>query len=300
MNVQTYFSMHVTIAAGKTAKIPAQGKFVIILSNSITTNPKIGIAGQAFYELPAGVGVPYPDGFTEVCLENPSGVNMTLFVAICTARIDDMRRAAMESLLATIDTDTSAMVTDLAAIEVLLTAIAGDQTISDAISTPAAIVALPVDPFLIDNAAAVNVGGGVVGIPVAGQPFAIGEDVTIANTVNYDGTHPVLASSGANQVDITYAYNAETFDGVDDSIVLATPRSIAANALRKELELHNHDGAHALYFGDANVDPDVNRGIPIMAGNGEILTNRAQIYFAAVTAAGKTGVTFSSAEHTKT
>lgn len=91
MDVQTYFSMRVTIAAGRTIRIPANGNFVIILTNSSVTNPEIGIGGQSFYELPAGVGVPYIDGFSEVYFKNPSVGVMTLFIAVCTGQIQDTR-----------------------------------------------------------------------------------------------------------------------------------------------------------------------------------------------------------------
>lgn len=65
--------------------------------------------------------------------------------------------------------------------------------------------------------AAVDVGGGVVGIPVTGHGFDVGEAVTIAATVNYNGSYTVLSSSTANQVNITATYSAETF-GADDTI----------------------------------------------------------------------------------
>lgn len=71
-----------------------------------------------------------------------------------------------------------------------------------------------------NGAAAVNVGGGVVGIPVTAHGFQAGESVTIANTVNYDGTYTVLAGSTANQVNIAKTYTAETF-GSDDTIRVA-------------------------------------------------------------------------------
>lgn len=65
--------------------------------------------------------------------------------------------------------------------------------------------------------AAVNVGGGVVGIPCTAHGFQAGETVTIANTVNYNGDEVVLSTSTTNQVNITATYNAETF-GADDTI----------------------------------------------------------------------------------
>lgn len=71
---------------------------------------------------------------------------------------------------------------------------------------------------LIDNAAATDEGGGVVGIPVAGHTYTTDDSVTIENTTNYDGTYTVLASSTANSVHITKTYAAETFDGISDVI----------------------------------------------------------------------------------
>lgn len=65
----------------------------------------------------------------------------------------------------------------------------------------------------IDNDDAVNVGDGVVGIPVTGHGYETGQSITIAGTVNYNGTHTVLSSSTTNQIDITETFVAETFDG---------------------------------------------------------------------------------------
>ena len=300
MNKQSFWSAQITIPAGRTHKLSVAGKYVIVLENNLAANPFIGIGGGSFYELPGGVGVPYPDGFTVLFFKNPDLVNpMTLFVAISDGQVNDHRLIFASTLPVEIVIPATVPVSVAAAVAVTVAAMLEVRDVSTAIETPAAIVALPIVGDLINNAAAVNVGGGVVGIPVTGQPFATGEDVTIANTVNYNATYTVLASSGANQVDITETFAAETFDGVDDSIVLVTPRSIATNSDRKELEIHNHDAALALFFGDTNLDPDNNRGILIAAGDGEIITNQAQIFFAAPTAAGLTGVTFSYAEHTK-
>jgi hypothetical protein len=58
---------------------------------------------------------------------------------------------------------------------------------------------------------AVNVGGGVVGIPSTAHSFVTGESVTFSGTTNYDSTYTVLASSGANQINITSGFTAETF-----------------------------------------------------------------------------------------
>lgn len=73
-----------------------------------------------------------------------------------------------------------------------------------------------------DNAAswvlsgsAVNVGGGVVGLPCAGHGFQSGYEVVIAGTDNYDGTYRVLSTSTANQINIIATYMTETFVGTE-------------------------------------------------------------------------------------
>ncbi|MFH2075420.1 MAG: DUF3168 domain-containing protein [Pseudomonadota bacterium] len=63
--------------------------------------------------------------------------------------------------------------------------------------------------------AAVNVGGGVVGIPCAAHGFLTGDTVTFVGTTNYDAAFTVLASSTANQINITSAFTAETFAATD-------------------------------------------------------------------------------------
>jgi hypothetical protein len=70
---------------------------------------------------------------------------------------------------------------------------------------------------LIDNAAAVDKGGGLVGIPMANQPYSTGDIIELRSTDNYDGTNTVDASSSTNEVVITASYSAETFDG-DETI----------------------------------------------------------------------------------
>lgn len=61
--------------------------------------------------------------------------------------------------------------------------------------------------------AAVNVGGGVVGLPCTAHGRPSGSQIVIAGTVNYNGAFLVLASSTANQINITAAYVAEDLTG---------------------------------------------------------------------------------------
>lgn len=63
---------------------------------------------------------------------------------------------------------------------------------------------------------AVNKGGtpAKVGIPITAHTFSAGETVTIANTVNYDGTY-TIDSVSTNEIVIESAYTAETFGSND-------------------------------------------------------------------------------------
>jgi hypothetical protein len=66
---------------------------------------------------------------------------------------------------------------------------------------------------LIDNAAAVDKGGGLVGIPMTSQPYSTGDSIELRLTDNYNGTYSVDATSSTNEIVITASYSAETFDG---------------------------------------------------------------------------------------
>ena len=67
---------------------------------------------------------------------------------------------------------------------------------------------------------AVDVGGGVVGLPFAGHPFTIGESIQITGTTNYDGSATVGVGTTEDQLQITSGYTAETFDGTEHIIKL--------------------------------------------------------------------------------
>ena len=272
MAKQTYASTRFTMAAGRQNTINMYGRFLTILENSLVANPEISIDGDPFYEIPQGVSIKV-EPFSKVEFKNPTASSMSLWVAMSAGEIWD-NRANFTGLLSIMD-------------------------ITDAIETPAPIVALPLD-FLINNAAAVDKGGGLVGIPLTAQPFATGESVTNTGTVNYNGAYVVDASSSANEVVITATYVAETFDGVDDRIGLSTPRSVAADSTRKEIVVHNHNGTYKVYWGDANIDPAGNRGIPIPCDAAYIIPNTGQIFFAAEAGAGVTGCIISYANMTST
>lgn len=256
-----------TIESGLFAPVDVWGKYVILLGNTSATNIKIAIESEEFEELPAGIRVQLPEGlaFTHLKFKNVSGAACTIEFAVSAGDIIDNR-----------------------------VVISGDLSVTDianAISTPTPIIALDKN-YLIDNAAAVDKGGGKVGIPVTGHPFATGEILTIANSTNYNEVdHVVDATSTANEVVITYAFNAETFDGVDDSIGLTTPRSIALDTTQKELIVQNN-GDFDVWFGDDNVYPPTFKGIELASKDVATLSTTAEIYFMSDTA-GKSGVVVS-------
>jgi len=68
----------------------------------------------------------------------------------------------------------------------------------------------------LDNGgAAVNVGGGVVGLPYTGNPFVTGERVIITGTTNYNGDFVLQSGTTSSQLNILDGYVAETFDGTE-------------------------------------------------------------------------------------
>jgi len=66
-------------------------------------------------------------------------------------------------------------------------------------------------------AAAVNKGGGKVGIPLTAHNLLTNQWISPENTVNYDNDYQVDSTSSANEIVITATYVAETFTG-DETI----------------------------------------------------------------------------------
>lgn len=69
----------------------------------------------------------------------------------------------------------------------------------------------------IDNAAAVDKGGGLVGIPITGHAFTADFEVTIASTTNYNGSFKV-ESQTTNEIVITDTFVSETFAGTETCV----------------------------------------------------------------------------------
>lgn len=66
----------------------------------------------------------------------------------------------------------------------------------------------------IDNAAAVDKTGGLVGIPVTAHGLTPGMAIAIDDTTNYDGWY-LIVSQTTNEIVITATYQAETFGGTE-------------------------------------------------------------------------------------
>jgi len=79
----------------------------------------------------------------------------------------------------------------------------------------AALVIEKSNPDKLDNAAAVDKGGGKVGIPITGHAYAAGDQIVIDGTTNYDDTY-IINSQTANEIVITETYVSETFAGTED------------------------------------------------------------------------------------
>lgn len=70
------------------------------------------------------------------------------------------------------------------------------------------------DRFL-NAAAAVDKGGGLVGVPSTGHGWTTGKSITLTGTTNYDGTYTLDATTSANELVITATFVAETFATTD-------------------------------------------------------------------------------------
>lgn len=247
-----YQQITLFIAANSNRRLAAYARFFAVLENSSSTNIKVRIGDQPITEISEGIAVELPDAapaFRHLDFFNPTGTDITIIVALSNGRIYDARLV----LSGTIDVNNS----------------------TDIIESENAVTALKV--YNIDNAAAVDKGGGLVGVPVTGQPFSTGETVVISGTTNYNGSFTVDASSSANEVVITATYNAETFTAAEEIYAI---RSIAGDSDQREIILQN-TGIYTVWFGDANINAASKKGCRFSAGDSVTLSTSAAIYFQA-------------------
>lgn len=66
----------------------------------------------------------------------------------------------------------------------------------------------------LDNAAAVDAGGGLVTIPMTGHGFNVGNWFQLAGSTNYDGVYKIVAKA-ANTINVYATFVAETFAGTE-------------------------------------------------------------------------------------
>lgn len=253
-----------TLTTGQIEPVHGVATFFMLVSNTGSSRIQISFDNDSFSEFP--VGYEYQekgDGhFSKVTFKNPNAGSVTIEYIVSTGIVKS-----------------SPTITSL--LDILAAVLP-----ANIILTPYPITSLD-RSYLIDNAAAVDKGGGKVGIPVTIQPFTYTELILIDNTVNYDGTYAVDPTSSANEVVIVSAFVAETFDGVNDSIGLNPPRFIPADLTQKELILQNN-GSVPIYFGDENINPVLFRGTILAADATIILTLTDDVYVMSV-GAGKSG-----------
>lgn len=95
----------------------------------------------------------------------------------------------------------------------------------DIVTTAASAVSPPVADTTLDAGPAVNDGGGLVSIPIAGHNFVAGQSVTLAGTTNYDGTHILQSGTvAATSIQITATYIAEGFAITDTCFPAVTDK----------------------------------------------------------------------------
>jgi len=339
------------LAAGEHRKEVIPGRYFLLVSNSLITDVHVGIGDDGYRPWPVLFSCRTrkdDEFFDKVRFYNPAGAAMTVEYIISTEDIDNKSAEVTGTITIPIDDTTNGTETPASIVVQPRAGVLID--VDEVVDVGGGVVGIPITghPFtagdnvivtgcpqyngantvvagggadqvnitatfkggLIDNAAAVDVGGGVVGIPITGHPYATDETITIANTTNYDGDYLVLASSTANQVDITAAYIAETFDGVsdshnltfdgvDDKVGLAAAQSIPAGTSRKELHVTNHDTTYKVFWGDSNVNATTYRGVIIQPDSVYIITCTDEIFLACEDGAGVAGCIVSWANKTK-
>ena len=259
----------IVVPAGKRRRIDQPGRYFLLVSNSLVAPVYVAIGNDSPSPWPVLFSARVEkenDYFERVIFYNPTASPMTIGYVI------------------------SNLIVESNATEVV--GMVSVRDVSNDVYTYEAIRALPYN-ILINAAPAVDKGGGKVGIPLTAQKFLAGEGTRILGTVNYDGLSTVDASSSVNEVVITHAYIAETFDGVDDRIGLDYPRKIAVSS-RKELIAYNTHPTVNVWWGDQGINtrflgPSTTKGIPIMPKTTFIISCESSVYFMAEEAAGAAG-----------
>lgn len=122
----------------------------------------------------------------------------------------------------------------------------------------------------IDNAAAVDKGGGLVGIPVTSHAFIAGNEVTIAGTTNYNTVEEIVSQT-TNEVVITATYQAETFGGSETIISTIKAIKFVGSVTSGTFADTGPGTASSHSINDVDDDIDIVYGYQV--GGGRIATN---------------------------
>nr|BDD44512.1 hypothetical protein 12 [Moraxellaceae bacterium] len=87
-----------TLASGEGQTLYFKGAYFRILECVGATSLHIGVDDYSAYEVPVGVGVPVPDGFDKIRVENKSGGSVSLKLAVGLGGVDDDRFTASAAL----------------------------------------------------------------------------------------------------------------------------------------------------------------------------------------------------------
>jgi hypothetical protein len=107
--------------------------------------------------------------------------------------------------------------------------------------------------------AAVDVGGGIVGLPMRCHPFIAGDVLSISGTTNYNGTYTLAASTTADELHIADSYVAETFDGSE--ILLKVIEDLETGSARADQDASGNIYINHIYNAESNsyitkIEPD--------------------------------------------
>lgn len=110
----------------------------------------------------------------------------------------------------------------------------------------------------LDVGSARNVGGGIVGLPCTGHPFASGDVVSIVGTTHYNGNQTLTAGTTANELQFTDTYQVEAFDGSETVVELITTTAGAGRMAQDSSGNlycgHNWDGTNSTYITKIETD----------------------------------------------
>jgi hypothetical protein len=120
----------------------------------------------------------------------------------------------------------------------------------------------------INNAAAVDAGGGYVDIPITNHGLTAGCYVQILGSVAYNGIHWVYSAPDANKIRVQFTYVAEVFAGTETYKIAFKPYD-AFELLETRVNLSGASAAENLiYLLDANEGTAYDATLDTQAMNG--------------------------------